>query len=456
MKRYGEYGHGDGKEDHRVVLDKNLLPTIEKDGNIRVFKPADLLQDFLRTFQDECKIADQLQQPVVLMVFGHGDQNTYGIAIGGRGDPANAPRLQIHHIVASLRGLNVSFTMLLTSCYSGGWLLQPNLNVSGLTAAGPRSPSLSWPATLGGRSHGSIYSTAVREALTKMESENATQIHPHSSGEILDEEKQSSTYAELCNVIHSTLLHDVDRFGHFHDNRFSAQNDMWELEWRRRSGLPLAAFEAQWEKLPRMIPQPGTSLRVSKKGGLSLGSSSTAEVAANGPYGLHPELNKSQAHRIIKDMAYGYLCSHPPIDNGAPDRLCNTTARALMRGDPVPSWKMRTLKDALTYRIGMTKFATEYKNVMGLDFMDCDKFDFELWLKNIHYGATKSKEKWTTYMKSLTMIDDARVFDQPLAGDGWAYTKPASYLAVAAVECGLSTEALAEAVAKVLTCKYLL
>jgi hypothetical protein len=70
-----------------------------------------------------------------------------------------------------IKRANVSFIMLLTSCYSGGSLLQPNLNVSGLTAAGPRSPSLSWTATLGGRSHESIYSTAVREALTKMESE---------------------------------------------------------------------------------------------------------------------------------------------------------------------------------------------------------------------------------------------------------------------------------------------
>jgi hypothetical protein len=81
------------------------------------------------------KIADQLQQPVVLMIFGHEDGSTYSIVIRGRGDSANASRLQINHIVTSLRGLNVSFIMLLTSCYSEGWLLQSNLKVSGPNAA---------------------------------------------------------------------------------------------------------------------------------------------------------------------------------------------------------------------------------------------------------------------------------------------------------------------------------
>lgn len=183
-------------------------------------------------------------------------------------------------------------------------------------------------------------------------------------------------------------------------------------------------------------------------------SSSTRQTApAKGPYGLHPKLNKSQAYHIIKDMAYDYLISYPPIDNSAPDKSCNTTARALLRGDEVPSWQMRLLRGALTYRLELTKVATEYKNVMGIDCVDCDKFDYESWVEAVLDGEIKLKEKWNTHLEFQGIIDQAYVFDEPSAEEGWSYSKPPSYLAVAAVECGLSAEAVAEAVAKILACK---
>ena len=108
VENYRTYGHGERTEDHLIVLDANLLPGIENDLNIRIFEPENLLQDFLRTFQDECKVAASLNQPVVLMVFGHRSPDTYGVAVGGRGDPLNVPHLQIKHIIASLRGLEFS------------------------------------------------------------------------------------------------------------------------------------------------------------------------------------------------------------------------------------------------------------------------------------------------------------------------------------------------------------
>ena len=141
LSKYSNYEHGECSGEHRLVLGPELIDSIGADSNIRVFDVADLLQDFLRTFQDECKIAAQLSQPILLIIFGHGDPVTYGIAIGGRESPINAPRLHTNHIVASLRGLDVALTMLLTSCYSGGWVLQPNLNISALTAAGAKKPS---------------------------------------------------------------------------------------------------------------------------------------------------------------------------------------------------------------------------------------------------------------------------------------------------------------------------
>lgn len=76
-----------------------------------------------------------------------------------------------------------------------GRVLQPNLDISALKAA---SVSGSWPSSLRGRSHGSVYATAVREALVKMEDEKITQRHPAPSGDVPDEAIHSSSYAELA------------------------------------------------------------------------------------------------------------------------------------------------------------------------------------------------------------------------------------------------------------------
>lgn len=137
LGKYGTYGHGERTKYYCIVLNANLLPGIENDPNIRIFERKDLLQDFLGTFQEKCKVAVSLNQPVVLMIFGHGSPDTYGVAIGGQENPLTAPRLQSKHIIASLHSLDFSLTIFLTSCYSGGWLLQPRLNISALTAAGP-------------------------------------------------------------------------------------------------------------------------------------------------------------------------------------------------------------------------------------------------------------------------------------------------------------------------------
>ena len=125
IARYGQYAHGDRRSDSKIVLDKSLLPELEKPGNLRIFSRKDLLEDFLRTFRSECQIAAHNNQPVLLLLFGHGDEATYGLSIGGTGPSHAAPRLKIAQIAQCLTGLNLQLTILLTSCFSGGWVLRP-------------------------------------------------------------------------------------------------------------------------------------------------------------------------------------------------------------------------------------------------------------------------------------------------------------------------------------------
>ena len=452
VEKYGAYGHGEPTGDHRVVLDSTLLPDIARASNIRVFQRAQLLEDFLRTFKDECAIAAALHQPVLLMVFGHGDPRTYGVAIGGAGIPQEAPRLRIRQILACLRGINESLTMLLTSCYSGGWVLQPELNISALTAAGPETVSESWKPSISGRLHGSIYASAVRLAFTKMEDEKATQIHPNPSGVDFNDERLSSTYAELTNVIHKTLLYDVDRLGDRHNIQFAAQDDEWEFEWRKRSGIPLATFQSRWNQLPALAAQEGHIRAPGQIGGLSMGALSLSESEVTdiqGPHGLHRKLNKDQSISAIKDMATGYLNSFPGANNAADNNICHSSARSLLAGKKIRTWELEALQGALKYRIDTAKLASEYKDLLGLAFTDCETFNVESWQDTavIEYQASQAANtKWNAFKNYRSMISNAGIFDPPVSKAGWEYRKPHEYLAIVCVELGLNTAGVKNAI----------
>ncbi|MCJ1344701.1 hypothetical protein MMC31_002904 [Peltigera leucophlebia] len=453
VSKYGNYEHGESTGEHRVVLGPDLIHNIEADTNIRVFDKGELLKDFLRTFQEECRTAAALHQPILLMIFGHGDPVTYGVAIGGRGRPVEAPRLQTHHIAASLRSLDVALTMLFTSCYSGCWVLQPQLNISALMAASSSKPSWSWPSSLRGRSHGSVYATAVREALIKMEDERVTQQHPAPSGYVPEEVVHYSIYAELASVIHFTLLNDVDRLGSRHGIQFSAKDDVWELEWRKRSGIPLAAFQSRWEALPQMPAQPGSSLRQSKAGGAGIPSSSAMAKATNSQ-GFSDRFNDYQAKSAIKDLAYGYLNSFPPPDNSAPDRESNLAARSILEGVSISKHALEDLHATLAYRLGLMSLATPYKDLLGLEFRDYENFDYESWQDSLISSAGTSAEargRWQKFRDYSDLIHKAPVFDPPTAQQGWHYNKPNDYLAASFAESGLTADQVNDATDKIVT-----
>ena len=57
----------------------------------------------------------------------------------------------------------------------------------------------------------------------------------------------------------------------------------------------------------------------------------------------------------------------------------------------------------LTYRLESMKAASEYKNIMGMDFVDCHEFDFESWESSARDGAGGKaargrSEKWLKYV----------------------------------------------------------
>ncbi len=461
VKRYGAYAHGEATGDHRIVLDKTLLQQVNKFSNLRVFPSATLLEDFLLTLALELKIAAQNSQPVLLLVFGHGDPDTYGIAVGGSGAPDKAPRLQNRHVIRAVGGLDVSLSLMLTSCYSGGWVYQPQLNITALIAAGPGAESQGWGLSIGGRCHGSVWATAIKESFVKMESERAIQYNPYPVGEEDASDYESSIFAELAQVIHDTLLHEVDvGLGHTHAIRFAAQDDRWSQEWRQRSGISLSRFKERWDMLKRLAPQQGIVRGARPAGGIEAIASMSLDPPIKGSYGLHPKFNKAQAIMVIRDLAHTYLSSFPGLRITGADKETLVTSQRIMAGEVIQAWQLDRLQQALTFRLKVMKLATEYKNMLGLDFDDCYMFDLEEWEARAGTTATsKGKapeapgQPWNTYQTFRSKVFQAGLFPRPIPEQGWDFDKTWGYLAVAFMEAGFDAQTVSNALAKLVAGK---
>ncbi|KAE8154254.1 hypothetical protein BDV25DRAFT_172643 [Aspergillus avenaceus] len=173
--------------DRRVVLDEVSLDRIEVSKNICVIPLKDLLERFLATISSETQIAVRENQPILVIVFGHGKESNFGVAIG-----------------AHVR-ITISPTRM--------------LSISGMAAVNDNETNRAWTYSQScGRAASSVYATVVFNALVNMS-------------------KMSS------------LNKEQDPFYSAHGISFSAQDDKWHLEWRTRSGLSLLEYEKKWKEL---------------------------------------------------------------------------------------------------------------------------------------------------------------------------------------------------------------
>ena len=227
-----------------------------------------MVTNFLNAVKAECDLARNQDQPLLVMLFGHGDSTSKGVQLGlevvqGK---TTLPLLEMDAFREAVGG-NVQVTVLSTACFSGGWAINPQLNTTILAAAGPSPSSGSskyitgeseaWAASSTmGRYCGSIYATAVIDTLAQ---ENAPHIENLKEGQVMPEEERSATYSTFANTIYQVLFTRVDKWAAVHDIRFSAQDDAWDMEWKQRTGLPLAQYRSRWDSLPEAAADPAAS-----------------------------------------------------------------------------------------------------------------------------------------------------------------------------------------------------
>ena len=448
--------HGEAGGDHRVVLDKNMLGALQADGNVHVSSRGSLLQDFLNHVKAECRIAAEKRQPVLLLIFGHGDKDGYGISIGGEGDPDDAPRLRHQHLKILTRGLDISITLLTTACYSGGWLIQPGLNISALTAADSVSESWAWKASLGSSYHGSIWATAVMETLIKMEDPKTTQFQsnaPTIDVDDLGQDAKSATFAKLAEAIRQTLKTEVDGRD-VHQISFSAQDDDWAQEWRKRSGIPLGKFQERWEKLPQRPAQAIVTQRPSKTGSTQLKPGSSSEPQQPHEY-ENRSIRRFTSHRnrlILADKCRQYLNSYPGVPQSSSDIRPFYAAKTFLASGSPDTMDMPKLQSVMDYRLDAMLLATTLKDIglpTGCQFPACSLFDKDTWRDALSTTprTPENIKRSETYRLVLSKVFKANLCGTPTIQQGPAYTKPDAYLAAAFVDNQLDEQSVDKAIA---------
>ena len=168
------YLHGDPFEERALVLGKNNVDDMAR--RVKLSKHGKTLRDdFLRCVEETCKIAEASDEPVLLMAFCHGDDGeteTGGLCIGI--DPGSrhecdflSPKLLATSLAKTPK---VRVSLYLTSCFSGNWVITPQLKLiepTVMAAAQPYEESYAWEASSSQRHAGGVYTSAFLKELQK-------------------------------------------------------------------------------------------------------------------------------------------------------------------------------------------------------------------------------------------------------------------------------------------------
>ncbi|KAK3384846.1 hypothetical protein B0H63DRAFT_559572 [Podospora didyma] len=162
LERWGNYMHGSPKADRKIVLIQHLLQ--HEITPVTIVEPGKMIDRFLEEIRAASLRAKAAQCPLLLFVFCHGIEGHSLILDNGQRNKG----LSITRVKVALEP-GASVTLFTTACYSGGWAVSPDLNITSMCAASGNEQSVAWvTSTSVGRACGSIFAGATIAALSKI------------------------------------------------------------------------------------------------------------------------------------------------------------------------------------------------------------------------------------------------------------------------------------------------
>lgn len=352
MHKYREYAHGKRHGERRIVLDESLLSAVTP--SIRVVEAEILLERFVKTVEEQAKIACQNSETLLVMIFGHGYKHKHTIAIGGNRKTKKSHLLEIELLKRVIpKGINV--TLLLTSCFSGGWLIQPSfsktshINATGVAWSGPEKETRPWSIRKSfGRACGTSVATSILQKMIEFETEA----------------EEHRTFEHPTYVGFSTAVYDrasqLDRLLHDQQIYFSAQDDEWEAHWAKRTVAPLEGYKARWEALRAIPAEP-------------LDDQTEA--------GTERQRHTASLHREFEFQATEYMRAKPGRDSSASNVAIHSTIRHFFgeftHSTPRDKLGLEHYLEKIKSRLAMMGEVDESLDAMDIKFTSCFTFCME-------------------------------------------------------------------------------
>ena len=419
IEKYTEYGHGDPRlKDRRIVLDSMMKEEVK---DVLVFDEQDLLERFLSYVADASKKVKDTNRPILVLIFRHGAPELYSITIGGKGKFENCPRLNRFKFREALlrHNSNPNVAFLTTACFGEGWCQTIFLNIAVMAGVDEEHELLSWSQSASlSRCCGFRYATGVAQALIKSEIEGFSWITDEG-----EEVRESHTYASLVKLVHDTLVKEVD-VREENDISFSAKDDVWDMEWRARTGFPLTNYKEKWELLRRVDKGAATDISQSA----SIRFSDTIR------------LSTPQAEYRLKRLAFDYMKSFPGPDAAAKNHRVHNDCNRLLKDEALSNDELERLAEALRYRLETMDRGTKYKDRLGVPFLDCRECD--VW--DYRKESSKNLEKRARHSQIFKKVGFHDLFDPP-SGEAMPYVKGQDYLTAVLTESGWSSQKIDDA-----------
>lgn len=269
-------------------------------------------------------------------------------------DGVVASRWLEHSEFRAAIGDGVSVCTVMTSCYSVGWYTSLDLNTTNLPAAGNEVPSEAWTGSNSiGRAGALIYASTLRQTLCTMEEE------------AYKDPCKVRSYKDLTATFENITSSSVDRLPDSHAIKFSAKDDRWGMQRRKRTGFPPADFEQRWSNLRAIPPYIGNP----EFNRDPINRPTTSQL--NAWYAAHPNVQGDGSYvelgratlrgrfggsirsysRFVARLAQCYLGSKPGRDTLAPNVPLHGLARRCMRGEALGIGRLGHLHAGIEYRM---------------------------------------------------------------------------------------------------------
>ncbi|KAI4182248.1 MAG: hypothetical protein L6R41_006093 [Letrouitia leprolyta] len=427
------YIHGDPFEERVIVLNQSLLPTAKQE--LTITRPGITLRnEFLRRVEVVCNEAQRNNDPVLLMIFSHGDVDTAelgGLVIGIDPDTPDTNDFLSPRLFATtyLKTPKVRMSLFMSSCFSGHWVVTPRLNIRRPTimaGARPNEETFAWALSASQRHAGGVYTSAFLHELLQEPIMIPATADAHSVRK----------YADLTRdiVAEANRLCIPARMETAGGSLPIFTTEGGSDRFYERTHLQLYKYRENFEQLPR-IPASDPHPYSDKKRDLQ---PNDPEVEAWNK--RHPEVSLPEysdrtgsygttrrgIRRSTHFLAHRYMSSLPGDDSSSKNIHLHKMIRQFKAG--MLNHNMAAIEDLrrqLLYRLWMTQRANQYAQTLNLNKLP----SIERWDGRIP-GDQAIQNRFDV---NWAIIQEANVFARPDAGTGWGhfYGKPIRYLAVA-------------------------